>query len=126
MLAAWLVGTEHLSAEEAGEICVFEIDAAAIGPTTTARSGLKAHSDPHLATDMIDVELPFDASLPHTWTVIWGDGHTNIGCEGLVLRRLHQAPNYPLFLMLDLFEIGAPVGTYPKVATVHLVRGWML
>lgn len=72
MHAAWLVGTEHLNAEHAGEICVFEIDAAAIGPTSRARAGIKAHGDPRLLTDMAEVEILFDASRPHTWTAIWG------------------------------------------------------
>lgn len=124
MLAAWLVGTEHLSEEDAGEICVFEIDADAIGATTVARSGLKAHGDPRLVTDMTDVEIPYDASRPHTWTVVWGDGETTIGCEGVVVRTIAQAPDYPLFLMLDLFEIGGPGGSYPKTALLHHVRGW--
>ena len=73
---------------------------------------------------MAEVELPFDATVPHTWTAIWGDGETLIGCEGVLLRRIPQAPDYPLFLMLDLFEIGEPSGTYPKTAAVHRVRGW--
>lgn len=124
MVAAWLVGTEHEDDRAAGEICIFEIDAAAISETTTARSGVKAHDDPRLTTDMAEVELPFDATQPHTWTAIWGDGETIIGCEGVVLRHLHQTPDYPLFLMLDLFEIGGPRGEYPKTATIHSVRGW--
>ena len=73
---------------------------------------------------MLDVELPFDATGPHTWTAIWGDGATIIGCEGNVVRHLRQAPDYPLVLMLDLFEIGSPRGGYPKTATIHSVRGW--
>ena len=124
MTAAWLVGTEHLAAEQSGEICVFEIDADAIGPTTTARCGIKAHHDLALRTDMSEVTLPTDASRPHTWTVIWGGGETLIGSEGSVVRRLPQAPDYPMFLMIDLFEIGSPSGRYPKAATVHRVRGW--
>lgn len=124
MLAAWLVGTEHEDDRAAGEVCIFEIDAAAVGETTGARSGVKAHGDPRLTTDMIRVELPFDATKPHTWTAIWGDGETIIGCEGTVVRHLRQAPDYPLFLMLDLFEIGNPRGEYPKSATIHSVRGW--
>jgi hypothetical protein len=43
-----------------------------------------------------------------------------------VLRHLHQAPDHPLLLMLDLFEIGPRTGAYPKTATVHAVRGWSL
>ena len=125
MLAAWLVGTEHERADAAGEICVFEIDAEAVGSLgTVARSGVKAHSDPRLVTDMAEIRLPFDASRPHTWTVIWGGGETVIGCEGVVVRRIPQAPDYPLFLLIDLFEVAPPDGTYPKTATVHRVRGW--
>lgn len=125
MLAAWLVGTEHERADAAGEICVFEIDAEAIGShRSVARSGVKAHSDPRLDTDMAEVPLPFDASRPHTWTVIWGGGETVIGCEGIVVRRVPQAPDYPLFLLIDLFEVAAPAGSYPKTASVHHVRGW--
>ncbi|WP_203136513.1 hypothetical protein [Microbacterium sp. JZ31] len=124
MVAAWLVGTEHRSPTESGEICIFEIDADAIGKTTAARAGIKAHHDPGLTTDMSEVTLPFDASSPHTWTAIWGEGETVIGCEGRVLRRIAQAPAYPLFLMIDLFEIGASRGGYPKTATLHRVRAW--
>lgn len=124
MLAAWLVGTEHLDARHAGEICIVEIDADAVGATTVARCGVKSHGDPDLITDMAEVEIPIDATKPHTWTAIWGDGETIIGCEGVVLRRIPQAPDYPLFLMLDLFEIGPPSGAYPKTATLHHVRGW--
>lgn len=124
MLAAWLVGTEHVSDADSGEICLFEIDAEAIGASTRARTGVKAHHDPRMTTDMAEVSIPLDASQPHTWTVIWGDGQTVIGCEGLVIRRIAQAPDYPLFLMLDLFEAGPPAGTYPKIALIHRVRGW--
>lgn len=125
MLAVWLVGTEHLDPDHAGEVCVFEIDADAIdSERTRARCGIKAHRDPQLVTDMTEVSVPIDASQPHTWTAIWGKGETVIGCEGVVVRRLNQAPNYPLFLMVDLFEIGPPAGTYPKAATIHHVRGW--
>ncbi|WP_447912931.1 hypothetical protein [Microbacterium phyllosphaerae] len=124
MLAAWLVGTEQHSEEDAGEICIFEIDADAISTTTRARTGIKAHHDPSLMTDMAEVVLPFDASELHTWTVIWGDGETVIGCEGRVLRRIAQSPDYPMMLLIDLFEIGAPCGGYPKSAVISEVRGW--
>lgn len=73
---------------------------------------------------MVHVELPFDAARPHTWTAIWSIGETIVGCEGVVVRHLHQAPDYPLLLMLDLFATGRPRGLYPKTATIHAVRGW--
>ncbi|MGB3185043.1 MAG: hypothetical protein WBG36_07420 [Ornithinimicrobium sp.] len=103
---------------------MFEIDADAIGATSTERAGLKAHAEPLLTTDMDEVALPFDASIPHTWTALSGNGETLISCEGVLLRRIAQSPNYPLFVMLDLLEIGAPSGAYPKTATVHRFQGW--
>jgi hypothetical protein len=129
MLAVWLVGSEHLDPRDSGEICVFEIDAEAVGPeTTTARIGIKAHHDDRLRTDMVEVPVPVDASRPHTWTAIWGAGGTVIGCEGRVVGRFTQAPDYPLILMIDIFETGgrSPVTAYPKTARIHRVRGWDL
>lgn len=128
MLAAWLVGTEHLSEEDSGEICIFEIDADAVGEGKShARCGVKAHSDERLATDMTEVAVPVDASMPHTWTAIWTPSGTVIGCEGVVVKRVPQSPRYPLFLMIDLFEIGPRsenAMVYPKTARIHRVRGW--
>jgi hypothetical protein len=76
---------------------------------------------------MTEVVLPLDASKPHTWTALWGPSGTLIGCEGVVVKRSPQAPAYPLFLLIDLFEIGPRSGSrtcYPKTARVHRVRGW--
>jgi hypothetical protein len=129
MLAAWLVGTEHLSEEDSGEICIFEMDSDAVGESTSrARCGMKAHADRRLTTDMAEVAVPLDTSRPHTWSAVWGPSGTVLGCDGIVLRRMPQSPGYPLFLMIDLFEIGPrPEDTgvcYPKSAHIRRVRGW--
>ncbi|WP_247633641.1 hypothetical protein [Microbacterium galbinum] len=124
MLAAWLVGTEHESEHDRGEVCIFEIDARPGATGWTARCGIKAHGDDRLVTDMVEVALDHDARTPHTWTAVWGDGETVIGCDGVVLFRAAQAPRHPMFLMIDLFEFGEPGGEYPKTAVIHAVRGW--
>lgn len=124
MVAAWLVGTEHDSANDRGEVCIFEIDARPGASGWTARCGVKAHGDERLATEMVEVALDHDARAPHTWTAIWGGGETIIGCDGVELFRTAQSPEHPMFLMIDLFEIGEPGGDYPKSAAVHTVRGW--
>lgn len=124
MVAAWLVGTEHESEEDRGEICLFEIDARPGATGWTARCGIKAHGDERLRTNMVEVALDHDARTPHTWTAIWGDGETIIGCDGAVVFRATQSPQHPMFLMIDLFELGQPAGEYPKTATVHSLRGW--
>ncbi len=40
------------------------------------------------------------------------------------VRELAQAPDYPMFLLVDLFEIGPAGGAYPKEAMLHRFRGW--
>jgi hypothetical protein len=125
MTAAWLVGIGQDAGGATGEICLFEIDAEGISATSSrARTGIKAHGDPALTTDMAEVVVPLDASRPHTWTAQWGAGRTIIGCDGVVVRRLEQAPRYPLMLLIDLFETDAGVGRHPKSALLHGVRGW--
>jgi hypothetical protein len=125
MLAVWLVGAEHLDPRDSGEICVFEIDAEAVRTgEVTARTGIKAHHDDRLHTDMTEVVVPLDATRPHTWTAIWGPDGTVIGCAGQVVARFAQAPAYPLILMIDLFETGGRSPTYPKTARIHNIRAW--
>ena len=126
MLAAWLVGSEAESEEDAGEICLFEIDGSAIGSHTRVRTGVKAHGDPRLQTEMSEVSVPIDASKPHSWSALWDQDGVLIGCEGVVVFSSAQVLEYQLFLMVDLFEIEprSQPSAYPKTALVHSVRGW--
>ena len=125
MLAVWLVGTEHESARDSGEVCVFEIDADAVGAASTrARVGVKAHHDPRLVTDMREVDVPVAAGQPHTWSARWGSEGVIVACEQQVVYASPQRLGYPLQLMVDLFEIGPREAgdTYPKTAVIHRVR----
>ena len=125
MLAVWLVGTEHRSPEESGEVCVCEVDADAVGPAATrARVGVKAHHDPRLVTAMTEVVVPVGAGQPHTWSTRWGPDGVVVACQGQVVHTSRQVLDYPLQLMVDLFEIGPPgePAQYPKRALVHRVR----
>jgi len=124
MLAVWLVGTEHLAEDDCGEVCVFEIDADAVSASATrARVGIKAHHDPRLADDMTEVVVPVGGGRAHTWSARWDDGGVAVACDGVVVFRSPQVLDYPLQLMVDLFEIGPAdgAGAYPKTALIHSV-----
>jgi hypothetical protein len=125
MLAAWLVGTEHLDEQDSGEVCLFEIDAEAISETTRARVGIKAHHDPRLVTDMTEVTVPVGAGQAHTWSAQWDSSGVVIARDENVVFTSPQKLSYPLQLMVDLFEIGPrdSASAYPKTATVHRVAG---
>lgn len=126
MLAVWLVGVEDRDPDDSGEICVFEIDAATVTPTACrARLGVKAHHDPRLRTDMVDLEVPIDAGI-HTWGTTWGPDGIQVDVDGTVLRTFDQVLGYPVQLMVSLFEVDpvADRDAYPLTARVTSVRGW--
>ncbi len=127
MLAFWLVGFEA-SPEDSGEICVAELFGNAIGrDRSRVRMGVKAHNDPRLSWDMEDVALDLDATEWHTYSAEWTSERVRFFVDDHHVRTVHQGIDYPLQLMVDLFEF--PDGpdrdpaTYPKTADVRAVRG---
>lgn len=128
MLALWLVGVEDRSPAQSGEICVVELYGDRVGPVgSTGRIGMKSHHDPSLTDDMADVPLQLDASDWHTWAVDWDADCTRFFVDGHLVRQVAQGIDYPLQLMLGLFELpqdDARAGRYPKTAHVAHVRGY--
>ena len=129
MLAVWLVGFEEAAPEQAGEICIAELYGHAIGPDgSTVRMGIKAHHDPRLREDMADVALDIDATAWHTDAAAWTAQETRLYVDDRPVRAVPQGLDYPLQLMIDLFEFPAgPVrdpAAYPKTGQVASVRGY--
>jgi hypothetical protein len=129
MLAFWLVGFEEESPEQSGEICVAELFGNVIGPRRSAvRIGVKAHDDPRLHEDMEEVELDIDASAWHTYAAEWTAERIRFFVDDRLIRTVKQRIDYPLQLMVDLFEF--PEGAerdpaaYPKLGEVKAVRGY--
>src|SRR5215208_3977841 len=129
MLAFWLVGFEEASAEQSGEICVCELFANVIGRDRSGvRIGVKAHGDPRLTEDMEEVVLDLDATDWHAYAAEWNAERVRFFVDDRPVREVRQRIDYPLQLMVDLFEF--PEGgdrdpaAYPKVADVRAVRGY--
>lgn len=129
MLAFWLVGFEEGSGEQSGEICVAELFGNAIGPRRSRlRIGVKAHHDPRLHDDMDEIAVDLDATAWHTYSAEWTAERIRFFVDDQLVRSVHQRIDYPLQVMVDLFEF--PLGTdrdpttYPKVGEVKAVRGY--
>jgi hypothetical protein len=129
MLAFWLVGFEEESPSSSGEICVAELFGDAIGPRHSGvRMGVKAHNDPHLHDDMEEIALNLDATDWHTYSAEWTPDRVRYFVDDRLVRAVHERIDYPLQLMVDLFEF--PEGTdrdraaYPKLGEVKAVRGY--
>jgi hypothetical protein len=107
MFAFWLAGIED-QPERSGEICVAEIFGTAIGDGT-AGVGMGVHGfrDPALREDFATVPLALDAAQHHTYGVDWRPGALAFAVDGEVVRRVEQAPDYPVQLMLGVFDFPA-------------------
>jgi hypothetical protein len=131
MLALWLVGLAAGGPHETGEVCVVELYGDAIQPGhSRVRTGVKAHQDPRLHDDVVDVWLDMDATTEHTYAATWDAHHTHFYVDDRLVHTSEQGIDYPLQLMIDLFEFPAETSRdpadYPKTAQVHSVRGYEL
>jgi beta-glucanase (GH16 family) len=129
MLAFWLVGFEEQSPASSGEICVAELFGHAIGARQSrVRIGVKAHNDPSLHDDMEEVALDLDATEWHTYTAEWTPDRVRFFVDDQLVRVAYQRIDYPLQLMVDLFEFPAgadrDTDAYPKIGEVTAVRGY--
>ena len=104
MAAFWLAGIED-TPQHAGEICVFEIfgDAVREGSADVG-IGLKKLGDPMLTHEFSALPLPIDVAEFHTYAVDWAPGSLIFTVDGAVVRRIAQSPNYPVQLMLAVFD----------------------
>jgi glycosyl hydrolase family 16 len=129
MLAIWLIGFEERSPQDSGEVCIAELFGNAIGQgRSQVRLGVKAHHDPRLHDDVVDVMLELDATEEHTYAAEWNAQRARFFVDDRLVRTVDQGLDYPLQLMIDLFEF--PTGAhrdpadYPKSARVRAVRGY--
>ena len=104
MIAFWLSGIED-APERSGEICVAEIfgDAVVDG---VAQVGLGVHRfrDPDLTEEFATEPLRLDVGEDHTYAVDWRPDSLVFSVDGRIVRELQQAPDYPVQLMLGVFE----------------------
>jgi len=129
MVALWLIGVED-EPERSAELCVCEIFGRDVGPERAVVGlGLHPFGDPRLADDFERIELPIDAREPHEYAVEWTPGRALFLVDGERVKASDQAPDYPMQLMLSLYDLpleDAPPGSYPKEFLVESVRGYRL
>jgi hypothetical protein len=132
MAAVWMVGVED-EPERSAEICVFEVfgDALAIGedggPTAAVGMGVHPFRDPAIADDFAAERLALDVTEPHVYAADWRPDGVDFLVDEAVVRSVTQAPDYPMQMMVAVFDFperaaGAPADHVPLLA-VDRVRG---
>ena len=127
MVAFWLAGIEDRP-ERSGEVCVAEVFGDAVGDGMAAVGmGVHRFRDPALAEEFSAEPLALDLAVDHTYGVDWRPGSLTFAIDGTPVRHLDQAPDYPMQLMIGVFDFpakapaGAPVPV-PELVVSH-VRG---
>ena len=107
MFAFWMSGIEDRP-ECSGEICVAEVFGDAIHDGfADIGIGLHKFRDSALAEDFTTAPIGIDVSEFHTYGVDWRPERLEFTVDGEVVRSLDQAPDYPVQLMIGVFDFPA-------------------
>jgi glycosyl hydrolase family 16 len=128
MFSAWMVGLE-LEPEDCGEICVVEVFGDTLRDGQAGLGcGIKKIADPRLEQEFSADPRPLDVRERHVYAVDWQPGRVEFFLDGEHVRTAEQAPDYPMQLILGLFDFPEqpdPEGIEPDepALTVHRVVG---
>lgn len=130
MFSAWMVGLEDRP-ERCGEICLVEVFGNTIAEGTAAvGQGIHRFRDPALREDFAAQTLLIDIAEPHTYQADWRPGRVTFRIDGETTRVCDQAPDYPMMLILGLFDFpdqpgagGVPSFTVSQVSGAGLGEG---
>jgi hypothetical protein len=127
MVAFWMAGLED-EPERSGEILVAEIFGDAIRDGfADVGTGVRRFRDPALHDAFATVRVQIDVATFHTYGLDWRPGSVEFSIDGREIRRLDEAPAYPLQLFVGVFDFpGRPAGVdepaIPELVVSH-VRG---
>jgi beta-glucanase (GH16 family) len=109
MAAFWLSGVED-KPDRSGEICVVEVFGTA---PRDIGMGLHRFRDPALVEEWGTVTLPIDVAEFHTYAVDWRPDLLLFSVDGTVVKRVNQAPEYPVQLEIAVFDFPAKADLVP-------------
>ncbi len=128
MVALWMIGYEDVP-ERSGEICVCEIFGREVSAgVASVGMGVHPFGDPALTDEFSKVRVEADVTGFHTYGAHWRPGSVDFFVDGRSVLTTGQAPDYPLQLMLGVFEFPRADGSapdsagYPKEFEVDYVR----
>jgi hypothetical protein len=126
MFSAWLVGLED-EPHRCGEICLVEVfgDAVSDGRAAVGQ-GIHPFRDPALREDFSADVHNLDIERSHTYAVDWRPGAVDFRIDGVITRTADRAPDYPMMLILGLFDFPdrpGPAGHVPHLRVSRVTAG---
>jgi hypothetical protein len=122
MFSAWMVGLEDLP-DRSGEICLMEVFGATVRDgEASIGQGIHPFRDPALREDFSAEPRRLDISRSHTYSVEWAPGRIEFRIDGTTTRVADQAPDYPMMLILGLFDFPAEPGDPADVPHLRVTQ----
>ncbi len=122
MVAFWPIGFED-SPDDCGELCIAEIfgsdlddDGGWVGV------GVKPQNDPRLHEDFEKIRVDGDLTEPHDYAVEWTPQRVRFFIDGRWVKTVVQSLDYPVQLMLDVYEFPRADGARDLAALPHVLR----
>jgi glycosyl hydrolase family 16 len=131
MAGVWMSGLEDRP-EHSAEILIFEVfgDALAMDgrrPSAAVGMGTRRFRDPAMTGDFEAPRLELDVTGFHDYAAEWRPGRVDLLVDGRHVKTVHEAPDYPMQMMVALFDFpdkaaSAPADHVPELA-VDRIRG---
>jgi beta-glucanase (GH16 family) len=117
MASVWMVGLED-EPSRSGEICVFEVFGDAVStedgePSAAVGHGVHPFRDPSLTDDFATPRLAIDVTEFHVYAADWRPGWVDFLVDGRHVRSVDQAPDYPMQMMVAVFDFPAKADAAP-------------
>jgi hypothetical protein len=131
MASVWMVGLEDEPAR-CGEICVFEVFGDALAtdggrPIAAVGMGVHPFRDPALTDEFAAEPMAIDVADFHLYAAHWGPGRVDFLVDGEHVKTVHQAPDYPMQMMIAVFDFpakgDAATADHVPLLAVDRVRG---
>ncbi|WP_109209693.1 MULTISPECIES: GNAT family N-acetyltransferase [Microbacterium] len=122
MVAFWPIGFED-APERSGELCIAEIFGRELDDEGGwVGVGVKAQHDPRLRDDFEKVRVEGDLTEMHDYAVEWTPDALRFFIDHRWVKTVRQRIDYPVQLMLDLYEFPRADGTRDTAALPHTMR----
>ena len=122
MVAFWPIGFEE-QPDDCGEICIAEIFGSEIDDTGGwVGVGVKPQNDPRLREDFEKIRVEGDLTEFHDYAAEWTPARVRFFIDGRWVKTVAQSIDYPVQLMLDVYEFPPESGKRNLAALPHRFR----
>jgi hypothetical protein len=118
MAAVWMVGLEEEPTRSA-EICIFEVfgdtlEAERGSPTAAVGMGVHPFRDPAITDEFATPRVAIDVAEFHVYAAEWRPGRVTFLIDDQHIKTVHQAPDYPMQVMVAVFDFPAKAASSPQ------------